>query len=177
MHFTDPETMQQGRSVARQIERLKALEYGNDGVIEMIISKPAPGVHLLIQEATLVPGIGLKGDHARKSWYKGAVVPGREVSAVSLEVLHLLDVDPSVVGDNLVTRGIDLRGLAAGTQFRVGEAILERSNVPHRPCLLFKERTNPTAFKVAAQGYRGALFIVKRGGIVKTGDAIQIENE
>ncbi len=156
------------------LEALAGLAFGDEGKVAMLVSKPAPGVHEPKDSVTVVPGFGFAGDHERKSWYRGCVVPGREVSAVSLEVLEVLGVDPLVVGDNLVTQGLDLMALQPGTRLQAGEVVLVRSEVPHRPCLLFKERTSPAIFSVAALGHRGALFVVEQGGRLEVGTPLRI---
>ena len=158
--------------VASLLERVAALDIGRTGTVAMLVEKPAPGVHRVRQRVRVVPGVGFAGDHARKSFYRGKLVKGREVSAVSLEVLRTLGVDPFVVGDNLVTSGIDLAALGPGDQLQIGEVLLERSAVSHRPCTLFRNRTSSEAFAVASQGYRGALFTVLQGGILRRDDTI-----
>jgi MOSC domain-containing protein YiiM len=93
---------------------------------------------------------------------------------MSHEVLTVLGIAPDVPGDNLITEGIDLRVLQPGDQLVMGEVVLERSAKPHRPCALFRGRTGPEAFEVASQGWRGALFVVRQGGCLSLGEAIQV---
>lgn len=155
------------------LRRVTALDVGRTGTVAMLVEKPSPGVHRVRQRVRVVEGVGFSRDHARKSFYRGKLIKGREVSAVSLEVLRTLAVDPFVVGDNLVTSGINLAALVPGDQLQIGEVLLERSAVPHRPCTLFRNRTSPEAFAVASRGYRGALFTVLQGGILRRNDNIE----
>ena len=151
-------------------DRLDRLTVGDAGRVRMLVETPTPHQHVERDEVRLIPGRGCAGDHDRKSFYKGRFVPGREVSAVMGEVLDVLDVDPIVVGDNLITEGIDLAALQPGDRLRVGDAVIERSRVPHRPCTVFRDRTSPEAF-AALNGpqHRGALFVVRRAGAVAQG--------
>ena len=152
---------------------LDALSLGETGSVAHLVTKPTPGEHAEVRAAEAVRGVGLVRDHQRKDWYLGKRVPGREVSAVSLDVLRVLGVDPRVVGDNLVVAGFDLAVLEAGDRVQVGEVILVRSEVPHRPCPLFRHRTSPEAFHAIRHGqHRGALFYVAEGGVIRQGDAL-----
>ena len=101
-------------------------------------------------------------------------MPGRQLSAVTSEFCSIIGVDPVDVGDNIVTRDIDLRSLLPGDQLQIGkDVVLERTAVPHRPCLLFSERAGNIAYEYARlQNWRGALFDVIAGGVISTGDDI-----
>jgi MOSC domain-containing protein YiiM len=162
-------------SVADCIEALEAVVYRDTGRVAGLIEKPAPGQHVARTRVEVVAGQGFAGDHPRKSWWRGELVPGREVTAMSQEVLAVLGIAPDVPGDNLITEGIDLRALQPGDRLVMGEVVLERSAKPHRPCALFRERTGPEAFEVASQGWRGALFVVRQGGLLSTSEAIQVQ--
>ncbi len=154
--------------------RWKALRLGTTGRVYALIETPVPGVHVTRQRVEVIPGKGFAGDHAQKAYFRGEYVPGREVSAITREILHLLDITPVTVGDNLITQGFDLATLEPGDRIRIGTSvILERSPRPHRPCNLFLRRTSSEAFALVGQDRnRGALFIVIRGGTIQIGDRI-----
>ena len=153
---------------------LDALPLRDTGTIAHLITKPSPGEHTEVKAAELANGVGLTTDHQRKDCYLGKRVPGREVSAVSLDVLRVLGIDPRVVGDNLVVLGFDLAGLEPGDRVQAGEVVLVRSEVPHRPCPLFRQRTSPEAFHAIRHGrHRGALFYVAEGGTIRQGDGLK----
>lgn len=156
-------------------DRLVALRYNGNGRVAMLVETPASGDHRPREAVEVIPGKGFAGDHARKSFYKGALVPGREVTAVAREVLDVLGVDPVVVGDNLITEGLDLGALEPGDLVAAGEVLLERSRPEHRPCTVFRDRTSPEAFVAIAQRrFRGALFTVRRGGTLRLGDPLVV---
>lgn len=162
-------------AVHRLFAMLEEMTWGADGSVALLVETPEPHRHVVRKQVDVVPGKGFAGDHVEKSHYRGEHVPGREVSAVTLEVLDVLGVDPAAVGDNLVTTGVDLAHLKAGDLVQVGDVILERSHRTHRPCETFRKRSNPEAFDVVKRGgYRGALFVVKKGGRVTTGDRIRV---
>lgn len=157
------------------IDELEQLDLADTGRVHMLVETPQPHRHATREEVRAIPGRGFAGDHAKKSFYKGAFVPGREVSAMALEVLQTFGVDPVVIGDNLITEGFDVMALDAGDHVRVGdEVVLERSRRSHDPCVAFRARTSPEAFAAVSQGrYRGALFVVRRPGTIRTGDVIE----
>ncbi len=154
--------------------RLTRLEYGSRPHVEALLEKPAPGVHVLVDEVRVRQGKGLAGNHERVSWWKGKPVAGREVTAMAAEVLEALGAQAAVPGDNLITRDLDLRTLREGDQICVGSVILERTSGMHRPCSLFARRISEEARRaVLATNTRGALFVVLQSGIVRIGDPIR----
>lgn len=160
--------------VAAWLNTLRQLDLGPTGSVHRLVETPRPHRHAVRDVVRAIPGRGFAGDHARKSFYKGTFVPGREVSAIALEVLQTVGAEPRGIGDNLITRGFDLMALDAGDRVRVGhEVVLERSRRPHQPCVAFRERTSPEAFAVVSRNrYRGALFVVRRPGTIHTGDPV-----
>jgi len=139
-----------------------------------LIEKSAPGVHAR-RDVVQVGAGGFTGDHPRKSWWRGNEVPGRDVTAMTSEVLDILGVEMDVPGDNLITRGVDLGGLDAGDRLMIGNVVLCRSEKPHRPCDTFARRTFGEAMRaVAATDTRGALFVVEKPGTIRTGDPIRV---
>lgn len=155
-------------------ERLDTLDVGPRGRVACLVETPRPHEHVVQESVRLIPGRGCAGDHDRKSFYKGRYVPGREVSAITKEVLDVLGVDPVVVGDNLITTGIDLAVLRPGDRVCIGDVVLERSRRRHLPCTVFRDRTSPEAF-AALDGdrHRGALFVVRTAGTIHRDDRIE----
>ena len=157
------------------LEKLKSLKLGLSGRIAALVETPEPHRHVERDHVQVVVGRGFAGDHERKSYYRGELVPGRQVSAISIEVLRVFGVDPVVPGDNLITEGVDLGILEEGDFVHAGEVLLVRSDRAHRPCSTFRNRTSPEAFvAVSRDRYRGALFNVVEGGVMHTGDSVRI---
>lgn len=156
------------------LSAISASQFGDEGTVAYLVEKPEPGVHRAAERVTVLMGSGFENDHPRKSYWKGEIIPGREVTAVSIEALRAMGAAPDVPGDNLVTRGIDLSVLQAGDVLEVGAVRLRRSPATHKPCALFKTRLGDAAFRAAAQGQRGALFTVEQGGEMQVGDPIRV---
>lgn len=156
------------------VAKLNSIRWGRPSVA-CLVETSQPHRHAARDEVDVVVGKGFAGDHEKKSYYRGEYVPGREVSAMASEVLQVLGVDPVVVGDNLITEGIDLSKLSEGDAVRIGDVLLERSGKAHRPCVPFRNRTSPEAFAAVSQSNaRGALFVVRKGGRIQCGDSIEI---
>jgi len=156
------------------LEALEAHPFGRTGEVTHLVLSPRPGDHRLVEALELAPGLGPVGEYAAKQFWRGERVPGREVSAVNAEFLALLGIAPEVPGDNLIVRGIRMDRLSPGTLLRVGQVRLRRSTTPHRPCALFRIRAGERAFELAAMGWRGALFEVLDGGVVRVGDPVEV---
>ncbi|MBO6575775.1 MAG: MOSC domain-containing protein [Rhodothermales bacterium] len=159
------------------VESVMRSGFGQPASVAYLVGKPAPGEHLPLERTLVVAGKGFEGDHDRTAWWKGELIPGREVTAMAIEVLRAMRVAPDVPGDNLITRGVDLGALNAGDRLMIGDVVLVRSEKPHRPCALFRQRAGHEAFEAAAAGLRGALFSVERSGEIAVGDPIEVVAE
>ncbi len=154
--------------------RLAALRFEAVGVVEALTVSPRPDEHVTVTELKVVPGDGVAGQYPGKQWWRGRRVPGRQVSAVSADVLDALGIAYDVPGDNLIIRGLDLAAFDPGDVLRVGDALLRVTPTPHRPCAKLARRTSPTAKTAMAAGrYRGILLDALRDGTIYTGDAVE----
>lgn len=156
-------------------DQLKSVRYSGPARVAEVVDKPAPGVHARRDVIFLEAGRGARGNHPHASYWKGKLIEGRDVTAMSLEVLDALGASSLVPGDNLITEGVDLRALRPGDRLRIGSAILERSKKVHGPCDLFARRISPAARQAVAElSLRGALFVVVQSGEIRRHDPIHI---
>jgi MOSC domain-containing protein YiiM len=85
-------------------------------------------------------------------------------------------VEAASFGENLTTRGIDLRAARIGDRWRVGTALLEVAQ-PREPCFKLGIRMGddlfPGRFEVA--GRPGAYLRIVEEGEIAAGDAIEVE--
>lgn len=159
----------------RYKRQAEAITWSGKGRVHRLVETPEPKQHVYRTQVEAVRGKGFAGDHERKSFYKGAHVPGREVSAISIELLRIFGVDSLVIGDNLITEGINLAALQEGDLLEIGDVVLRRSYREHRPCSLFLSRTSAEAYTLCREhGQRGALFLVEKGGVINQGDSIRV---
>jgi MOSC domain-containing protein YiiM len=73
---------------------------------------------------------------------------------------------------NLVTRGVDLRGLA-GWRFRVGEAVFHYDR-PRPPCRYIEGLTQPGMTRALAARRGGICARVVESGLIRVGDTIEL---
>jgi TatD DNase family protein len=130
-----------------------------------------------IGQAELVENHGLKGDAHAGTWR-------RQVSLLSLQKINAFRAadlsgrpdDAGIIdgdfGENLVVDGIDFSSLPVGTLLRCGEALLEITQIGkecHSRCAIFKRMGD------CIMPREGVFARVLRGGIIKTGDEMLIE--
>ena len=123
-----------------------------------------------VGQGELQKGFGLVGDAHGGDWH-------RQVSLLAIESIDKmrasgLDVGPGDFAENLTTRGIELHSLPIGTRFRVGASVLlEMTQIGkecHDRCAIYHQAGDCVMPK------EGVFAIVIEGGLVKTGDAVQI---
>ncbi|HEV8385335.1 MAG TPA: MOSC domain-containing protein [Candidatus Acidoferrales bacterium] len=127
---------------------------------------PAHGLPVReVSEVRAVPDWGLEGcAHARRG-------SKRQVLLIDAETLQEMTLDPGQVKENVVTQGLDQRALQRGQRLRLGEALLEIT-IPCSPCN-YIESLRP-GLEAAMRGRRGMLARVLEGGVIRTGDAIEL---
>ena len=140
---------------------------------------------------TLVAGFGVQGDAHGGALVQHLYDKARNPDAPNLRQVHLMHaelfdelagqgitVTAGQMGENIVTRGIDLLGLPRGTQLHVGEAVIEitglrnpcsKINIIHPDLLksVIEKRTDGSLHRKT-----GVMAIVLQGGDVQAGDAI-----
>ena len=117
-----------------------------------------PSETLRLQE-----GLGVEGDsHARAG-------SSRQVLLMAEENCDAFGLAPGEVRENIVTRGIDLQALPAGTRLEIGAALLEITK-DCEPCA-FIDSIRP-GLREQMVRRRGMLARVLRAGEIRVGDAI-----
>jgi len=155
-------------------ERLAGLRYETVGLVETLILSPEPGRHVPMTTLQVLPESGVCGQYPGKQWWRGRRIPGRQISAVSAEVLDALDIPHDVPGDNLIVRGLDLSRFAPGDTLRVGDALLFVTPTPHRPCSKLARRTSLTQMRAISAGrLRGVLLDARAPATITIGDAVE----
>lgn len=161
--------------LAEYTRRLAALRYPGPGWVQELVLSPAEHEHVRVASLEILPEHGPVGQYPGKQWWQGKRVAGRQVSAMSADVLDVLDIAYHVPGDNIILRGIDLSVLRAGDTLRIGDAFLVATHTPHRPCAKLAARTTLTKKTALAAGrLRGILFDALRPATVGVGDAAEL---
>jgi MOSC domain-containing protein YiiM len=154
----------------------------DNGILEAIFLRPAVGERRALQEGHLSPEEGLVGD--RWSWSRdGRPEPRAQVSLMNARVLDLIAGGDrkrwALAGDNLIV-DLDLseENLEAGQRLKIGQVLVEVTDLPHTGCEKFVERYGPEAAScVNGRTHqhlrlRGLFVRVLEPGIVRVGDRI-----
>ncbi|MDO5563384.1 MAG: MOSC domain-containing protein [Synergistaceae bacterium] len=140
------------------------------GKIIAVCSAPEKGmIKKDVREGELIEGIGLKGD-------AHAGFMHRQVSLISMEDIRTMmaklpSLVPGSFAENLTTEGFDLSQLKIGDRLKVGETLLEVSQIGkecHSGCEVFKQTGECIMPK------KGIFTKVIKGGHVKAGDTIEL---
>lgn len=142
------------------------------GRIQSIAFGRQPGLPRLLHEtAELRAGHGIVGDHQAGRSVNRALNLIDQHQLESLQELGY-DVQPGVLGENLVLSGLPLDELPAGTRLQLGDTAVARVVKPRTPC------SNLTYihpdFPAVAEGRVGQMCAVERGGVVSVGDEVVV---
>ncbi len=154
--------------------RLARLRLETVGIVEALFVSPQPDTHLPVPCLHVLPEIGVEGEYPGKQWWQGRRVPGRQISALSADVLDALEIAYGAPGDNLIVRGLNLEAFQPGDMLRVGDALLQVTPTPHRPCAKLAARTTQTKKAAISAGRRrGLLLDARRPAAIFVGDTVE----
>jgi MOSC domain-containing protein YiiM len=143
----------------------------------------------------LIAGLGVEGDAHAGTTVKHRSRVARDPSQPNLRQVHLIHAElfdqlaaqgftlaPGDIGENILTRGIDLLGLPTGTRLRLGnDAVIEVTGL-RNPCVQidrFRDGLTRAVLDRAPDGTlirkAGVMAVVVAGGDVRPGDAIIAE--
>lgn len=153
------------------------------GPIEMIVRRPAENEREVVQSAELSTEGGLVGD----SWVDRVDENGDPYLPAQLTLMNSRVADAVAInrsrwplaGDQIyVDMDISKENLPAGSRIRVGDAVVEISEIPHTGCDKFAGRFGKEALRFANIGtgkenrFRGVNAFVVESGSVQVGDKI-----
>lgn len=143
----------------------------------------------------LLEGLGVEGDAHMGKTVKHRSRVAKDPSQPNLRQVHLIQselhdelvargfpVYPGLMGENITTQGIDLLGLSKNTLLKIGETVVLQVTGLRNPCsqldgikkglmkAVLDRDENGTLIRKA-----GIMSIVLSGGIIRPGDAIEVE--
>lgn len=164
----------------------------------------------LVESILLVAGLGVAGDAHAGTLVQHRSRVRRDPNQLNLRQVHLIhaelfddaralgyDLAPGDLGENILTHGLDLLGLPAGTRLQIGEAVIRLTGL-RNPCAQINE-FRPGLLKVVlarpdgspqevpdpptgAEGpapppvvrKAGVMGVVERGGTIRAGQGITV---
>jgi hypothetical protein len=159
----------------------------DDGVLALIVRRPAVDVREVLDEARLDTAVGLVGDtwieRGSRSTPDGSSHPDMQLNIMNVRSTALVAQNRdrwSLAGDQLYV-DLDLSGenLPAGTRLRIGGATIEVTPVPHTGCAKFVSRFGLDAMKFVNSpvgrelNLRGICAKVVEPGTIRAGDRVK----
>jgi len=123
-----------------------------------------------IGQGNLLVGFGLEGDAHGGPWHRQISLLAQE-SIEKMKALGLPDLQPGDFAENITTEGLSLHTLPVGTQMRIGETLLEVTQIGkecHHGCAIFQKVGKCIMPK------EGIFVKVLQGGLVQEGDKIEV---
>ena len=139
-------------------------------VIAVNISEKKGQIKKPVEKINLIKDFGLEGDAHGGKWHRQVSLLARE----SIEKMQALGIEGLCTGkfaENITTEGIALHTKGVGTSIKVGEAVLEISQIGkecHYGCEIFKK------IGKCIMPTEGIFAKVVEGGIIKPGDKIEV---
>lgn len=121
----------------------------DNGVVELIVSRPQPGAREVLDEAQLDPSAGMIAD----SWATrdAAPDPSTQLTVMNARAIALFAQDRTrwpLAGDQLyVDLNLAHDNLPPGSRLELGSAVIEVSAEPHTGCGQFVQRFGVEAMK------------------------------
>ena len=141
-------------------------------VVSVNISEKKGTVKKAVPEIRLRLRHGIEGDAHAGDWHRQISLLAEE-SADKMRAL-LPDLQPGAFAENINTRGVDLKRLPVGTRLRLGETVVEVTQIGkecHSDCEI-KKVTGTCVMPT-----EGIFAVVVREGRVRKGDPIEILGE
>jgi hypothetical protein len=160
----------------------------DEGVLRLIVTRPAQGERELLEEGLLDLDRGLVGDYwlERGSRHRadGSAEPDAQITVMNIRVSELVAVSPDRVplaGDQLfVDLDLSVENLPPGSRLSIGTAVLEVTAKPHTGCAKFVARFGGEAMRFVnsregrTQRWRGLNARVVTAGSIRVGDTIDV---
>jgi MOSC domain-containing protein YiiM len=137
-------------------------------IVAVCVSRNKGEKKIPVAQVELRPGHGIVGDAHAGNWH-------RQVSLLAIESIRKmqgmgLTVDAGDFAENLTTEGVELVTLPLGAGVRVGEALLEITQIGkecHTRCAIYDQAGDCVMPK------EGVFARVIKGGMVQAGDRIE----
>jgi hypothetical protein len=159
----------------------------DEGILKMIVRRPATEQREILQEAKLDLTEGLVGDNWRmrgsSKTADGSAHPELQITIMNIRVIALLAPSRDAwhwAGDQLfLDMDLSANNLPPGTRLALGSAILEVTTLPHKGCKKFAARFGEEALKFVNSPVgrelqlRGINARVAEAGVIRIGNVVR----
>lgn len=159
----------------------------DNGSVEAIVVRPRENERRDVASCKVTLAGGLEGDHWAKGCWKttedGAPHPDVQICIMNSRCINLIAGERAnwpAAGDNLfVDLDITPANMPPGQRLKVGSAVIEITDTPHKGCAKFVERygRDATAFVNVGDGdtykLRGIYARVVEDGTISVGDTLE----
>ncbi|HEY1297245.1 MAG TPA: MOSC domain-containing protein [Chloroflexota bacterium] len=155
----------------------------DNGVLEMIVRRPAVGEREVIEEGQLAPAEGLVGDNWSRRGAGRPLNVNVQLTLMNARVAALVAQERNrwpLAGDQLfVDLDLSAANLPPGSHLTIGSAVIRVSEQPHTGCAKFVERFGMAAMEFVngtrgkALHLRGINARVIEAGTVRVGDRVR----
>ena len=124
-----------------------------------------------VEQAELKVDFGIVGDAHAGNWHRQISLLAQE-SIDKMAALGIEGLVPGKFAENMTTEGIELFTLPVGTRLRLGECLVEVTQIGkecHQHCEIYKKVGQ------CIMPHEGIFVKVLTPGVVRVGDAIAIE--
>jgi hypothetical protein len=157
-----------------------------EGVLELIVRRPAVDLREVVEAAYLDLDKGLVGDswihRPSRSTPDGSPHPLMQLNVMSSRAISLIAADPerwALAGDQLyIDLDLSIDNLPTGSRLAIGDAVIEVTEPPHRGCQKFSNRFGADALRFVnsevgrALRLRGLNARVIVAGTIRRGDGV-----
>jgi hypothetical protein len=177
----------------RSVDDLRAgLEHvrqspGSEGVLELIVCRPAIDAREVLEEGRLDRVVGLVGDNwvskGSRSTPDGSPHPDAQITVMNSRAIALVAGGREywpLAGDQLyVDLDLSESNLPAGARLALGETVIAITSKPHRGCAKFEARFGKDALRFVNSGpglllnLRGRNARVEVPGRIRRGDVVR----
>src|SRR3954470_12829379 len=167
-----------------------------DGTVVAVAASPTHTMSKPIAESIrLLAGLGVEGDAHQGVTVKHRSRVAKDPTQPNLRQVHLIHeelhdelrgkgfpVEPGRMGENVLTRGLDLLALPRGTRLLLGDEAVVEVSVLRNPCVQLNGLQDGLLDAVLDRDADGALVrkagimgVVLAGGEVRPGDPVRVE--
>jgi hypothetical protein len=161
---------------------------GDRGVLELIVRRPAPDTREVVERADVDTAVGLRGDNwldrGSRHTEDGSAELDRQLTLMNSRAAAAIAGGREhwpLAGDQLyVDLDLGSANLPAGSQVRIGDAVVEVSAAPHTGCAKFIRRFGREAARFVNSGagrelnLRGINARVATPGEIRAGDPVVV---